>query len=49
MSAFIDRTLVVSGSGSGIGLAFALGAAKQGANVCAAGQHPILDIFVDKS
>lgn len=33
MSAFTDRTLVVSGGSRGIGLAIALGAAKQGANV----------------
>jgi citronellol/citronellal dehydrogenase len=33
MSTFSDRTLVVSGGSRGIGLAIALGAAKQGANV----------------
>src|SRR5205807_1132612 len=33
MSTFTDRTLVVSGGSRGIGLAIALGAAKQGANV----------------
>ena len=33
MSTFADRTLVVSGGSRGIGLAIALGAAKQGANV----------------
>src|SRR6476620_3406733 len=33
MSTFTDRTLVVSGGSSGIGLAIALGAAKHGANV----------------
>jgi len=33
MSAFTDRTLVVSGGSRGIGLAIALGAAKHGANV----------------
>src|SRR4029078_10987910 len=33
MSTFTDRTLVVSGGRRGIGLAIALGAAKQGANV----------------
>jgi citronellol/citronellal dehydrogenase len=33
MSPFTDRTLVVSGGSRGIGLAIALGAAKQGANV----------------
>ena len=32
-SSFTDRTLVVSGGSRGIGLAIALGAAKQGANV----------------
>jgi citronellol/citronellal dehydrogenase len=33
MSTFTDRTVVVSGGSRGIGLAIALGAAKQGANV----------------
>lgn len=33
MSTFTDRTLVVSGGSRGIGLAIALGVAKQGANV----------------
>src|ERR1700733_8420655 len=33
MSTFPDRTLVVSGGSRGIGLAIALGVAKQGANV----------------
>jgi citronellol/citronellal dehydrogenase len=33
LSTFTDRTLVVSGGSRGIGLAIALGAAKQGANV----------------
>src|SRR5215208_4594694 len=33
MSTFTDRTLIVSGGSRGIGLAIALGAAKQGANV----------------
>jgi len=33
MSTFTDRTLVVSGGSRGIGLAIALGAAEQGANV----------------
>jgi citronellol/citronellal dehydrogenase len=33
MSTFTDRTLVISGGSRGIGLAIALGAAKQGANV----------------
>jgi citronellol/citronellal dehydrogenase len=33
MSTFTDRTLVVSGGSRGIGLAIALGAARQGANV----------------
>jgi citronellol/citronellal dehydrogenase len=33
MSTFTDRTLVVSGGSRGIGLAIALGAAQQGANV----------------
>ena len=39
-SSFTDRRLVVSGGSRGIGLAIALGAAKQG---------PILDNFVDRS
>ena len=46
MATFTDRTLVVSGGSRGIGLAIALGAAKEGANVVVlaktAEPHPTL-------